>query len=204
MKYLRLLFFVFCFFNKIYALPYYRRCIALYKTHKAIPCTNQRINKQYEAMCKKLKLSKKPDLFIAKNIIAGNQQAAALYNINNQAIITNQTIWQTLSHLTEKFILFHELRHVMQISEKNKSAWKNIYTLTIKKQLTFEQALEYDADQFAIAQAAQKCPTCLRLLKKTAEIKKTKNYEGYFIQKDFNPIIKKTLLNPRYCSDHKK
>lgn len=204
MKHINLSLFIFYFFSTITAKPLSHRNKALYLTYKAIPCIDQKINNLYQTMLKKTNLSKKTNLFESPKLSLYNQPAAAIYDTTTQTLIINKTIWKTLSPLEEKFILFHELRHLMQLSEKNKSVWKKLYNLTMTKKITFEQALEHEADQFAITQATKNCPKCLQELKKIADSKKPQNYHGYFTKRDFAPLIKKAMQNPSYCNIHKK
>lgn len=198
--------------------------------YNAIPCTNQKLLEQFDAMQNELNIYPKIPLYVTYLPSINNYQNffKACAWCTRYPITVTINAWQfyTQSEIQKKQTLYHELRHVFQFTtcfinpngqpnaQLNKNplvneTYKRVKEIENIKKLTNAKAIEYDADEFGIQRAAQSCPFCIKEIRRRTCIKFIpfsytidNSSKGYFGWKDFDNALQQANQHPNICDRH--
>lgn len=178
-------------------------CRSVYRNFKAVPCSNQSLQKKFKKIQNELSINPKIPLFETENFKTNRlQNAIACYLPYQQAIIINNQEWPYLSKIEQEQTLYHELRHHQQYTNPLSSS---ILATAIKYyNLSIHQANEWDADQFGMIHAAKHCRKCYQELRKSMYTRNPKTHKGYFNQGDCTDLMRYMCKNHKPCKRHSK
>lgn len=176
--------------------------LCLKSLYNATPCNNQLLIDKFNEIQKDCNIEEKLQLFETKK----PDNCKAFYIFYCPAVsIVNQERFLSRDKSQQDFIFYHELRHHLQHTTAQAKAKVQEYERSLH--LTTGQAMEYDADMFALEKIAHKnCPYCLQELKHSRYFNffSNQNYnnQGYITPYAINPYLQKAKENPTICTNH--
>lgn len=168
--------------------------------YNATPCSDQSLLKKFSAMQKEIGLTEKMSLFQMND--PKNVSRLACYFIQLQTICIYIPNFSKLPPIAKSFCLYHELRHHLQFTTEK--AANRVKEYMKSKNMSHDQALEYDADIFALKHCLQstKCKLCLQdimNIRYFSDVKKKFDEKGYITVQKIQASIKK-YPKGQFCS----
>ena len=176
---------------------------ALYmqKDHNAIVCNHQLYVNRFHKIKNRCNITESIQLF---SNIPENENVSAFYQPFCKAICINNKDFALFSKPIIDFIFYHELRHHLQFTTAQAKAKVQQYEKSLR--LTSSQAMEYDADMFALEKIAKKqCPHCFQELKNlryNPGLNQNYDSEGYITSFAIEPYLQKAKAHPKICKYH--
>lgn len=171
------------------------------KCYQAVGCGNRSYIDRFNKIKKRCNITEQIQLF---ENMPNNENTAAFYQPFCQAVCINKKDFSIFSKTEIDFVFYHELRHHLQYTTAQAKAKVQQYEKSLR--LTSSQAMEYDADMFALEKIAKKqCPHCFQELKNlryNPGLNQNYDSEGYITSFAIEPYLQKAKAHPKICKYH--
>lgn len=197
------------------------QAIIMKDLYNATPCANKKLIERFNQIQDSIGIKNKlplyevaqfmPSKYLRELNIADSfinyTSMVAFYEHGIKVVAINQPLsFSVMSQAVQDFYFYHELRHHLQ--NTTMEAYNCVQQYEKALDMTTCQALEYDADTFALQQIAKNnCPHCLQEIKSLKHVGNNVNTVhdsiGYLTSLAVDPYLKTAKENPSICHTHK-